>query len=103
LHQLGWITPEALLGSRVLRVPHAYPVYDLDYAGNLAAVCRHLAQWPRLHLLGRTGSFRYLNSDGVIEAVLRIEVRLLMCGFCQTLCIHGCIGARGKESIGLSA
>ena len=31
-----------------------------------------LKRWPTLHLVGRTGSFRYMNSDGVIEDVFRL-------------------------------
>lgn len=68
---LGWFRAEEVLHSWVVRVPHAYPVYRVGYEKQLAAVKTHLRQWPHLHLLGRTGSFRYLNSDGVIEDVFR--------------------------------
>lgn len=71
LARLGWFRPDELLHSWVVRVPYAYPVYRVGYEKQLTAVKAHLSQWPHLHLLGRTGSFRYLNSDGVIEEVFR--------------------------------
>lgn len=71
LTHLHWFQADEVLNSWVVRVPHAYPVYRVGYEKQLAAVKAHLNQWPRLHLLGRTGSFRYLNSDGVIEDVFR--------------------------------
>ena len=54
------------------RVRFAYPVYDIGYADKVKAVHKFLDQWPNLHLVGRTGSFRYMNSDGVIEDALRL-------------------------------
>ena len=71
LSDLGWIRPEEVRGHWALRLPHAYPIYDVGYRPRLEAARDYLSQWPRLHLLGRTGSFRYLNSDGVIEDVFR--------------------------------
>ncbi|HID54168.1 MAG TPA: FAD-dependent oxidoreductase [Anaerolineae bacterium] len=71
LSDLGWIRPREARGQWLLRLPHAYPIYDLGYQTRLEEVRNYLSQWPRLHLLGRTGSFRYLNSDGVIEDVFR--------------------------------
>jgi protoporphyrinogen oxidase len=69
--QLGWFTPTELEKSWVLRIPYAYPIYRLDYQEKLAQTKAYLGQWPQLHLVGRTGSFRYMNSDGVIEDVFR--------------------------------
>ncbi|MEI2611114.1 MAG: FAD-dependent oxidoreductase [Candidatus Promineifilaceae bacterium] len=71
LTRLHWFRAAEVRNSWVVRVPHAYPVYRVGYEKQLAAIKTHLCQWPRLHLLGRTGSFRYLNSDGVIEDVFR--------------------------------
>jgi UDP-galactopyranose mutase len=47
-------------------------VYDIGYADKLREVRDFLDRWQRLHLVGRTGSFRYMNSDGVIEDALRL-------------------------------
>lgn len=69
--EIGWIDKADLHKSWVLRVPYAYPVYRVGYEQKLAAVKDYLSQWHRLHLVGRTGSFHYMNSDGVVEDVFR--------------------------------
>jgi protoporphyrinogen oxidase len=71
LEQIGWLTAEDVHKYWLVRIRHAYPRYDLNYRDHLNQVHQFLRQWPRLHLVGRTGSFRYLNSDGVIEDVFR--------------------------------
>lgn len=76
LQTIGWLTPTEVVNSWLVRLPHAYPIYQLDYQEKMANVKTHLAQWPGLHLVGRTGSFRYMNSDGVIEDVFRLLERL---------------------------
>lgn len=49
------------------RVPYAYPVYKMGYQNHLSRVRQYLSQFKNLHLLGRTGKFRYMNMDHVIE------------------------------------
>ena len=50
----------------VFRLKYAYPVYDLDYKDKLDKVVSFLED-GNTYLLGRTGIFRYNNSDGSIE------------------------------------
>lgn len=76
MHEIGWVSKPDVLKSWVLRVPYAYPVYTIGYQEKLQQVKDYLGQWPNLHLLGRTGSFRYMNSDGVIEDVFRLMAEL---------------------------
>lgn len=76
MSQIGWINKDEVDKSWVLRVPYAYPVYHLDYQQKLGGVKDYLSQWKNLHLLGRTGSFHYMNSDGVIEDVFRLMQEL---------------------------
>ena len=71
MDNIGWINRQDVFKWWVLRVPFAYPVYRVGYEAKLQQVRDYLAQWPQLHLVGRTGSFRYMNSDGVIEDVFR--------------------------------
>lgn len=72
LIEIGWLRPNEIIGHWVLRVKYAYPVYDIGYGDRLRRVKSFLSRWPRLHLVGRTGSFRYMNSDGVIEDALAL-------------------------------
>lgn len=69
MDDIGWIKQKDIYKSWVLRVPYAYPIYRVGYEEKLQAVKNYLAQWPDLYLVGRTGSFKYMNSDGVIEDV----------------------------------
>jgi protoporphyrinogen oxidase len=68
----GFLPPGKVVDGWVHRVKFAYPLYDIGYASKLYEVREFLERWQRLHLVGRTGSFRYMNSDGVIEDALRL-------------------------------
>ncbi len=73
LEHIGFLPAGTLHEAWVLRVPYAYPVYDIGYADKVRVVKDFLtATFPTLHLVGRTGSFRYMNSDGVIEDALAL-------------------------------
>ena len=71
MNDIGWINKSEVHKSWVLRVPYAYPVYRIGYQQKLRAVRNYLARWRNIHLVGRTGAFTYMNSDGVIEDVFR--------------------------------
>ncbi len=71
--QIGFMPADSLHDWWALRVPFAYPVYYIGYADKVRTVKDFLsANFPTLHLVGRTGSFRYMNSDGVIEDALAL-------------------------------
>lgn len=71
MDDIGWAKKQDVHKSWVVRVPYAYPVYRIGYEEKLKAVKQYLSQWSNLHLVGRTGSFHYINSDGVIEDVFK--------------------------------
>ena len=50
----------------MIRIPNAYPIYSLDYKENLINIVSYLES-DDVFLLGRTGIFRYNNSDNSIE------------------------------------
>ena len=52
------------------RVKWAYPIFQCGYEKPLRDFTEAVGRRPRLHLLGRTGSFRYLNMDAVISDAL---------------------------------
>jgi protoporphyrinogen oxidase len=76
LERLGWLRRGDVIRSWVLRVPHAYPVHDIGYAGRLAGIRAVLGRFPGLRLLGRTGAFSYMNVDGVVEDCFRLAREL---------------------------
>jgi protoporphyrinogen oxidase len=76
LEAMTWIRRGDVLHSRVLRIRHAYPVHSIGYAQAVQKVRDVLARWPRMSLLGRTGSFSYMNVDGVVEQCFRLAAHL---------------------------
>ena len=72
---LGLCEPGDVIGGAVVRQEKAYPVYDEDYAANVAAMRAELeAKHPTLHLVGRNGMHRYNNQDhAMMTAMLTVE------------------------------
>jgi protoporphyrinogen oxidase len=70
-----WSMTEQVFGGAVVRQEKAYPVYDEDYASNVAAMRDELeASHPSLHLVGRNGMHRYNNQDhAMMTAMLTVE------------------------------
>lgn len=64
---LKFIHKSEVIGAFALRVPHAYPVYELDYQHNLTIIKDYIATLKHLQIIGRGGTFRYNNSDHSIE------------------------------------
>jgi len=60
---LGLIDGGAVADGTVVRMPKAYPVYDHDYRGSIAAVREYVTGFSNLQLIGRNGQHRYNNQD----------------------------------------
>ncbi len=75
LELLGLVQAEQVVGGAVVRQEKAYPVYDEDYAANVAALRDELeGRYPTLHLVGRNGMHRYNNQDhAMMTAMLSVE------------------------------
>ena len=69
------VQAEEVVDGAVVRQPKAYPVYDDEYAANVAAMRGELEQaYPTLHLVGRNGMHRYNNQDhAMMTAMLSVE------------------------------
>lgn len=63
--------------GRVFYVPYAYPVYDLEYRTKLKTIIEFIEGFPETYCIGRTGIFRYQNSDGSIDMGFQMAERLL--------------------------
>lgn len=60
---LGLLHGERVREGRVVRVPHAYPVYDPGYQERVGVLRRYLAGFENLQVIGRAGMHRYNNMD----------------------------------------
>ncbi|MDH5488189.1 MAG: FAD-dependent oxidoreductase [Gammaproteobacteria bacterium] len=65
---LGLIRRHEVVDGVVVRVPCAYPMFEIGYAEACAVISDYLAQFTNLHIIGRTGGFRYYNMDHAIES-----------------------------------
>ncbi|MDH3318582.1 MAG: FAD-dependent oxidoreductase [Betaproteobacteria bacterium] len=70
LAAIGLVRRADALDGLVVRVPNAYPLFEVGYVEACETVKRYLAGFANLHLIGRTGAFRYFNMDHAIESGL---------------------------------
>ena len=75
LERIGLIRSADVEAGYVVRMPKAYPVYDPDYADNVAILRRWLEEHvPNVHPVGRNGMHRYNNQDhSMYTAMLSVE------------------------------
>jgi protoporphyrinogen oxidase len=71
LERTGLVRRDEVLDTMVHRIPHTYPVYDLDYRRRLGRVWRYLAGFPGLLSVGRQGLFLHNNMDHSIHMGFR--------------------------------
>lgn len=64
--RVGYIKESDIEDSLVTKIEYAYPYYDLNYKQKLDEIIKYLEQ-NNVALLGRTGMFKYNNSDNSIE------------------------------------
>jgi protoporphyrinogen oxidase len=67
LAAIGFIERHEVLGGFIKKIPHAYPVYDLEYKDNLTPVLEFVHALDNVNTGGRQGLFRYNNMDQSIE------------------------------------
>ncbi len=67
LENLGFIHRQEVIDSLVVRIPNAYPIFDIGHDRNRRKILDYLDTFENLHAIGRGGAFRYLNMDHAIE------------------------------------
>jgi len=77
LERLGFIKRKEVIDSIVVRVPKAYPVFEVGYTEHHAKILRYLKNFKNLHIIGRGGMFRYYNMDHAIESGLEVAENIL--------------------------
>ena len=68
LEGLGFINRAEVLGSMVVRVPKAYPLFEVGFKEQVNVIADYLARFTNLHTAGRAGMFRYYNMDHAISS-----------------------------------
>ena len=75
LEKLSLIKTNSTLEGYVVRMPKAYPVYDLDYSKNIDEIEKWLSnEHKNIYPIGRNGMHRYNNQDhSMMTAVLSVR------------------------------
>ena len=77
LEELGLIRATEHTGSKVIRLPRAYPLYAGDYRRHLQVVMDYLSRFDNLQTCGRNGLFRYTSGDYYIEMGMKAAENVL--------------------------
>lgn len=67
LVRIGLLKPGEARGLDLAKLPHAYPVYDLQYKANLEVLRAAAAHLVNFYTTGRQGLYRYNNMDHSIS------------------------------------
>jgi protoporphyrinogen oxidase len=74
LGRLGLADPETVFDAFVVRVPKAYPVFDVDYAPRVARLRAEIDPIRNLQPVGRYGMYRYNNMDhSILTGLLAVR------------------------------
>jgi len=72
--RIGLVRQEEIQDAHLIRLTHAYPVYDLLYREKLQKIWSYLEKFPRLISLGRQGLFHHNNMDhSIYEGLVAAE------------------------------
>ncbi|MFP3905003.1 MAG: NAD(P)/FAD-dependent oxidoreductase [Armatimonadota bacterium] len=63
LEMLGLVEADAVMDGDVVRMPHAYPVYDPGYTDRVTVIRQWLEKFQNFASIGRNGQHRYNNMD----------------------------------------
>ncbi len=74
LGAIGLLDPAHVVEGVKVRVPRAYPMYDLDYDRRVATLRSYIESFENLQTFGRNGLHRYNNQDhsmwtGILAAI----------------------------------
>jgi len=77
LVRLGYIESHEVLESLVLRVPKAYPLFDIGYEKHLKILYDYCEKFTNLHVAGRAGMFKYYNMDHAIDSGMKAAEKIM--------------------------
>jgi protoporphyrinogen oxidase len=70
VEDMGFITPDDMIGGFTVRAPRSYPAYVIGYEEPLQKIKDFVFSLDNLQIIGRYGTFRYNNTDHSIETGL---------------------------------
>ncbi len=79
LEKLGFIRRHEVLEGVVLRIPSAYPLFEVGYQERSQVLSDYLQRFENLYIAGRGGMFRYYNTDHAMASGLDAAQAILEC------------------------
>lgn len=61
LINLGWVDPEQIIDSQIIRIPYAYPVLEIETENSVKTIIEYLEGFQNLKIGGRNGRFTYTS------------------------------------------
>ncbi|HXX57503.1 MAG TPA: FAD-dependent oxidoreductase [Thermodesulfovibrionales bacterium] len=111
LERLGFIARREIIEGMVVRVPRAYPLFEVGYGKICEEIHEYLGRFRNLRIAGRSGMFRYYNMDhaiksgmGAAEGVLEgwTKEDEIAWSSCEEVAMSGSVvPVTGNEGIGL--
>ncbi|WP_455211976.1 FAD-dependent oxidoreductase [Kaarinaea lacus] len=77
LQELGLIDCRDVIGSKILRIPHAYPLFEVGFQERCDTLYDYLEQFENLSFTGRSGKFRYYNMDHTIRSGMDVAQKII--------------------------
>jgi protoporphyrinogen oxidase len=77
MEKLGFIKKNDVFDSCIVRVPKAYPVFEVGYNKYYSTILNYLQNFKNLYITGRTGMFKYYNIDHAIESGREVADRII--------------------------
>lgn len=77
LQLLGFIEKREVCDGMVVRVPKAYPLFQIGYNEICDELYAYLGEFKNLHIAGRSGMFRYYNMDHAIDSGLKAAEEII--------------------------
>ncbi len=77
LSRIGFINKQDVLDSMIVRVPKAYPLFEVGYQKHADDLHDYLGRFSNLHIAGRSGVFRYYNMDVAIRSGIETAEKII--------------------------
>lgn len=77
LERLGFLRRSEVRDGTVLRIPAAYPLFEVGFEARSQTLYDYLARFDNLQVAGRGGMFRYHNMDHAMASGLAAAAALL--------------------------
>ena len=77
LAKLGFLGRGEVIDTMVVRVPKAYPLFEIGYRDRVEALLAFFDEFENLEIAGRSGMFRYYNMDAALRSGMDAAERIV--------------------------